>query len=199
MGPYLSKVIKKKLADDPLSPTHASQDYDSTQEKLDSPNGNAASGSIPQSPKSQTGSSKKYELKPAHVNTSVAKTWNPNDPKSWEPEMREYHSLPTSDYMLPNDATEQDRLEMQHYIYRAAFGGDIVCPIVNDLIKLPGYKILDVGCAKGFWLKQLQKISPDAEYHGVDISKTLVEQFAEEGVSLKFGNVLETLPCKIFH
>ncbi|KAJ3122842.1 hypothetical protein HK100_011814 [Physocladia obscura] len=137
----------------------------------------------------------KKQVKPAHINTVIAKTWNPNDPKSWEPEMREYHSLANSDYMLPNDATEQNRLEMQHYVLRAVFKSDIICPAVKELATSPGYKILDVGCAKGFWLKCVKKDYPLAECYGVDISESLVQQSTEtSGISLKFGNVLETLP-----
>ncbi|KAJ3111701.1 hypothetical protein HK100_002598, partial [Physocladia obscura] len=139
----------------------------------------------------------KYELKPAHINTLVAKSWNPNDPSSWEPDMREYHPLPNSDYMLPSDEKEQDRLEMQHYVFRAAFHGDIVCPTVKNLIKTPGYKLLDVGCANGFWPKCVKKENPSAECHGVDISlPPPVDQVVSEtdGVFLQFGNVLDTLP-----
>ncbi|KAJ3116445.1 hypothetical protein HK100_001068 [Physocladia obscura] len=193
MGTHQSSMIKKKLSED--APSETSPDFAAKLEKssLNSPQSDAVKRSVSIS---QTGTSQKYELRAAHVNALVAKTWNPNDPQSWEPEMREYHALPNSDYMLPNDAVEQDRLEMQHYVYRAAFEGDIVCPTVKQLVQSPGYKILDVGCAKGFWLKCVKKENPLAECHGVDISQTLVDQSSPEtdGIFLQFGNVLETLP-----
>ncbi|KAJ3087310.1 hypothetical protein HK100_008404, partial [Physocladia obscura] len=102
MGTHQSSMIKKELSDN--SPSETSPDFAVKLKKsnLNSPQSEAAvkrSISI-----SQTGTSTKYELRAAHVNTFVAKTWNPNDPQSWEPEMGEYHALPNSDYMLPNDA-----------------------------------------------------------------------------------------------
>ncbi|KAJ3110460.1 hypothetical protein HK100_003027 [Physocladia obscura] len=194
MGSHQSTIAKPTRSVIPPAQTHLKSSTTQGKTDLDSP-----SVSILQSPKSKTNSSKKYVLKAAHVNSLVAKTWNPNDPASWEPEMREYHELPNSDYMLPSDAQEQDRLELQHYIYRAAYQGDIICPAVKDLVKFPGYKLLDVGCAKGFWLKCIQKDNPKAKCYGVDISKTLVEQSSEqEEITLQFGNVLETLPCEWF-
>ncbi|KAJ3121952.1 hypothetical protein HK100_012178 [Physocladia obscura] len=105
----------------------------------------------------------------AKVDTLQAKTWNPNNPDSWEPDMRGYHSVEGSDYPLPSDEIEQNRLELQHYGLRARFQGDIVCPEARELIKSDGTKILDVGCAKGFWLESIQKKNPFCDYHGVDI------------------------------
>ncbi|KAJ3108405.1 hypothetical protein HK100_003433, partial [Physocladia obscura] len=195
MGTLQSKMIKMKLIEDPqTSPASASITPASVNElpklSINSDNLNTPTSSA-LSPKSQILESKKYELMATQVNTLVAKTWNPNDPSALRTEMREYHSLTNSDYMLPSDDAEQDRLEMQHFIYRAAFQGDIFCPTVKDLAKSPGYKILDVGCAKGFWLKCVKKEYPSAEFHGVDI----LDQFSEtEGINLKFGNVLEKLP-----
>ncbi|KAJ3086501.1 hypothetical protein HK100_008679, partial [Physocladia obscura] len=125
MGARQSTMIKKNLSTNPPVQTYPDSVvmYDKSAPSISQTDGTKQSLSNPQSLKSETRTSKKYELKAAHVNTLVAKTWNPNDPKSWEPEMREYHALPDSDYMLPSDAAEQDRLEMQHYIYRAAYQG----------------------------------------------------------------------------
>ncbi|KAJ3086475.1 hypothetical protein HK100_008686, partial [Physocladia obscura] len=134
MGARQSSMINKKLSVIPpttqqdLEPAAGAAATATTTQEKSSPSTPQSDSfkrgiSIPQSPPSQTEKSKKYELKAAYVNTVVAKTWNPNDPKSWEPEMREYHELPNSDYMLPSDVAEQNRLEMQHYIFRAAFQG----------------------------------------------------------------------------
>ncbi|KAJ3102970.1 hypothetical protein HK100_004283 [Physocladia obscura] len=195
MGSSESKIDKHNLSNDSSKQTPRTND-ESVVNVGSSNDETKKSASIFQSPKLDDSTPKKYELKPAHVNTLVAKTWNPNDPKSWEPEMREYHALPNSDYMLPDDAAEQDRLEMQHYVLRAAYQSDIVCPAVQNLVKTPGYKILDVGCAGGFWLKCVKKDNPQTECHGVDISQTLVNQptFQNDGILLQFGNVLEKLP-----
>ncbi|KAJ3116375.1 hypothetical protein HK100_001090 [Physocladia obscura] len=198
MGSQQSAIIKNTLSVKETAKSHPDSADAHNAASANNQQSDAVKRNVlnPQTPKSPIGTSKKYELKAAHVNTLVAKTWNPNDPKSWEPEMREYHSLPNSDYLLPNDAAEQDRLEMQHYIFRAAFDGDIVCPTVRKLISTSALKILDVGCAKGFWLKKVKQDNQLIECHGVDISKTLVENSSSEadGLFLRFGNVLETLP-----
>ncbi|KAJ3124961.1 hypothetical protein HK100_011045 [Physocladia obscura] len=131
----------------------------------------------------------------SNIDHLQAKVWNPNNPASWEPEMRGYHSVEGSNYPLPSDEIEQHRLETQHYILRAIYQGDIVCPQTKDLIQKAGAKVLDVGCAKGFWLESVRKDYPLAEYHGVDIAETLATETTEYGkINIKFGNVLERLP-----
>ncbi|KAJ3106365.1 hypothetical protein HK100_003738 [Physocladia obscura] len=179
MGHQQSQIITDKSVEDDQNPRSSG----------------AEAGYTPKSSESKTDEkSKKYELAVSN-NTAAAKTWNPDDPKSWEPEMREYNSLPNGDYLLPSDTAERDRLEIQSYILRAAFRGDIVCPAVKELANTPGYKILDVGCANGFWLKCVKKDNPVVECHGVDILNTLIEEACEtDGVIMQFGNVLETLP-----
>ncbi|KAJ3094648.1 hypothetical protein HK100_006070, partial [Physocladia obscura] len=155
------------------------------------------------------------DLLDAKIDTRQAKVWNPNSVDSWEPDMRGYHSVEDSDYPLPSDEIEQNRLETQHYILRARFGGydcafmeklinnianfhlwrDIVYPEAKELVKLDGTKVLDVGCAKGFWLESVRKENPFGEYHGVDIAENLATEVTGYGnIQIRFGNVLETLP-----
>ncbi|KAJ3104998.1 hypothetical protein HK100_003965 [Physocladia obscura] len=139
------------------------------------------------------------ELAAAKINKLQAKVWNPNSPESWEPDMRGYHAVKGSDYTLPSDVIEQNRLELQHHIFRARFEGDIVCPEAKELVQLDGSKILDVGCAKGFWLESVRKENPFSEYHGVDIAENLATELSgNEPINIKFGNVLDRLPCEKF-
>ncbi|KAJ3123073.1 hypothetical protein HK100_011732 [Physocladia obscura] len=137
-------------------------------------------------------------LPAARIDKLQAKVWNPNSPDAWETDIREYHSVEASAYALPSDEIEQNRLETQHYILQAIFHGDIVCPNAKELVALASSKVLDVGCAKGFWLQSVRKEYPLSEYHGVDlmISKdTSATNISDENnVFLKFGNVLEGLP-----
>ncbi|KAJ3092907.1 hypothetical protein HK100_006818 [Physocladia obscura] len=129
-----------------------------------------------------------------HIDALRAKVWNPNNPESWDADMREYHTVENSEYALPSDEIEQNRLEIQHYIYRAGFKGDIICPAAKELVQQPDTKILDVGCAKGFWLNCVKKGNPNplVEYHGVDIAQNLVsESSSKNGINIQFGNVLE--------
>ncbi|KAJ3102101.1 hypothetical protein HK100_004423, partial [Physocladia obscura] len=165
--------------------------------KIASPSQSAAASEPPQSltpiSSETVGTSGKKLVRPAFVNALEAKQWNPNNPASWDAEMREYHTLAESDYVLPTDAKEQDRLEMQHYVHRAAFNGDIISPAAKKLVSSAGVKVLDVGCANGFWLQCVAKANPLPEYHGVDISESLIGAPPSEngGIQLVFGNVLE--------
>ncbi|KAJ3118152.1 hypothetical protein HK100_000667, partial [Physocladia obscura] len=74
---------------------------------------------------------------------------------------------------------------------------DIVCPDAKELVKQDGVKVLDVGCAKGFWLESVRMANPFGEYHGVDIAENLAsepEKSGQNNITIKFGNVLERLP-----
>ncbi|KAJ3127383.1 hypothetical protein HK100_009781, partial [Physocladia obscura] len=103
---------------------------------------------------------------------------------------REYHGVEDSDYFLPSDVGEQDRLELQV----------LCCDIVRDDIKklaaTPGYKILDVGCANGYWLDSIAKTYLSAELHGVDLAPAVIEKAAKFLPSASFtaGNVITGLP-----
>ncbi|KAJ3126783.1 hypothetical protein HK100_010088 [Physocladia obscura] len=199
MGPHQSKAIQTKLDSNEKTLNFSSisplAKISSLGETTTAETITATVASSGESHQSEDSTAAKKKIAAARVNTLEAKTWNPSNPESWDPGMREYHSLPNSDYVLPTDADEQDRLETQHYILRATFQGDIVCPSVKDLLDGPGVKVLDVGCAKGFWLECIKKQYSFAECHGCDISQTLVEGPARsDGIVLKFGNVLETLP-----
>ncbi|KAJ3082386.1 hypothetical protein HK100_009689 [Physocladia obscura] len=59
----------------------------------------------------------------AKINALQAKIWNPTNPDTWKASSREYHDASESDYILPSDEIEQNRLEAQHYIYKAGFQG----------------------------------------------------------------------------
>ncbi|KAJ3123477.1 hypothetical protein HK100_011590 [Physocladia obscura] len=143
-------------------------------------------------PDHRNANSNQVSFADGRINKLQAKVWNPNNPESWESDLRGYHSVESSDYALPSDEIEQNRLEIQHYILRAYFHGDVVCPEANELIKNDGVQVLDVGCAKGFWLESLRKENPFSEYHGVDIAENLISAYGN--ISIKFGNILERLP-----
>lgn len=66
-------------------------------------------------------------------------------------------------------------------------------PVAKDIIKhfqlLPGDKVLDIGCAKGFLVKDLVELGIDA--YGLDISEYALKNCSPEIVDrLKFGNAL---------
>ncbi|KAJ3100514.1 hypothetical protein HK100_004696 [Physocladia obscura] len=145
------------------------------------------------SPTSMSESTKIINSASVVVNALHAKQWNPTNPDSWDSDMREYHAVANSDYVLPSDHIEQNRLEMQHYIFRAAFGGDIICPSAKYLAGVAGAKILDVGCANGVWLQCIKKANPLADCHGVDIAETLISEASVNNENSTFDYVHQRL------
>ena len=67
--------------------------------------------------------------------------------------------------LLPNDEKEQDRLDLQHHIFRLILGGDIS----RTKLKEP-HRIIDIGTGTGIWALDAGDLYPEAEVIGVDLS-----------------------------
>lgn len=66
---------------------------------------------------------------------------------------------------LPNDETEQDRLDIVHQICLLALGGELhLAPIENP------QRILDCGTGTGIWALDIASVHPQAEVIGVDLT-----------------------------
>src|SRR6266542_435008 len=57
---------------------------------------------------------------------------------------RRYHNAENSEYILPNDDDECDRLHMQHFVFRYAWQSNFASPI-EEILKNGDVKILDSG------------------------------------------------------
>ncbi|KAF9568340.1 hypothetical protein EC968_002951 [Mortierella alpina] len=106
---------------------------------------------------------------PRSVNTKLPDwvyTFYDQQSKQQYEDGRTRHSVESAPYMLPNDLTESERLDAQHYIVRYCFQG-------NYNVKLDRtvpLKILDVATGTGVWALEMAQEFPTAEIHGVDIS-----------------------------
>src|ERR1043165_1501451 len=59
---------------------------------------------------------------------------------------RRYHNVVDSKYYLPNDLTEIDRLEKQHYLYRHIWRNNFSAPVHEKLKQKENHAcVLDVG------------------------------------------------------
>jgi len=82
---------------------------------------------------------------------------------------RSYHSYqgtgPGGKYPFPNDADEQNRLDMYHHIFGLFLdGGLFTAPVQNPR------RILDLGTGTGIWAIEAADEFPDAEVTGTDLS-----------------------------
>ncbi|KAH8649347.1 S-adenosyl-L-methionine-dependent methyltransferase [Xylariales sp. PMI_506] len=67
--------------------------------------------------------------------------------------LRLYHGYKDGKYLLPNDAAEQDRLDLQHEIFRIIYDGWLS---LTPLSKAPEY-VLDIGTGTGIWAFEFGK------------------------------------------
>ncbi|KAF1810036.1 S-adenosyl-L-methionine-dependent methyltransferase [Eremomyces bilateralis CBS 781.70] len=79
---------------------------------------------------------------------------------------RTYHAYKDGQYNFPNDATELDRLDLQHMIFLLTFDGKLHnAPIKNDI-----HHVLDVGCGTGLWAMDFADAHPETKVLGIDLS-----------------------------
>jgi metalloendopeptidase OMA1, mitochondrial len=82
--------------------------------------------------------------------------------------IRRFHGEEESDYLLPNDEEEHQRLEYLQLVCRTAAGGNILAPISSQ----PSV-ILDVGTGGGAWCLEVAKEYPTTSVFGLDISPVI--------------------------
>jgi SAM-dependent methyltransferase len=82
---------------------------------------------------------------------------------------RTYHSYKgdTSAYLLPNDAAEQDRLDLQHAMVTYCWDGRLVFAPLPRAPRL----VLDVATGTGIWALEFARANPTSFVVGTDLSK----------------------------
>lgn len=71
-------------------------------------------------------------------------------------------------YVFPNDAAEQERLDLQSLALTELFNGRLhFAPIADDFTPK---RILDVGTGTGAWAMDMGDTYPEARVIGVDLS-----------------------------
>lgn len=85
---------------------------------------------------------------------------------------RRYHAYRHGGYVLPNDDMEQERLDLQHHIWRLLLQGSLyLAPLAAYREQHgTGTRILDLGCGTGIWAIDIADEFEDAVVLGVDLS-----------------------------
>ncbi|CZS88133.1 related to TAM domain methyltransferase [Rhynchosporium graminicola] len=78
---------------------------------------------------------------------------------------RRYHAYKEGNYLLPNDETEQDRLDLHHHIFNLVAEGRLFyAPVENPS------RVLDAGTGTGIWAIDFADQFPSAHVVGTDLS-----------------------------
>ncbi|KAF6837099.1 TAM domain methyltransferase, partial [Colletotrichum plurivorum] len=84
---------------------------------------------------------------------------------------RTYHKYKDGKYYVPNDETENDRLDLQHNMFLMMFDNKLGSAPPNEKGARPG-RVLDLGTGSGIWAMEFGDEHPEAEVLGIDLSAT---------------------------
>ncbi|KAG1152997.1 hypothetical protein G6F37_000042 [Rhizopus arrhizus] len=105
---------------------------------------------------------------------------------------RKYHKVNGSNYILPCDDEEIDRLHLQHFMIRFAIQGNYLAP-VHDMLR-KGSKILDVGCGPGTWSMEIAGEYPKSTVIGIDMTPLFPREIKPSNCAFYQCNLLNKLP-----
>ncbi len=77
--------------------------------------------------------------------------------------------LANTPYIMPKDALEGERLDLQHHLLKLAGGGNYRAPLRQPRV------ILDVACGTGIWCREMALQFKQAQIIGFDIDRTPLE------------------------
>ncbi|KAH6708972.1 S-adenosyl-L-methionine-dependent methyltransferase [Leptodontidium sp. MPI-SDFR-AT-0119] len=100
---------------------------------------------------------------------------------------RRYHAYKDGVYHLPNDDSEQDRLDLQHHLFSLTFDGKLF----TSPIEKPLHRVLDVGTGTGIWAIDFADEHPESEIIAIDLSP-IQPSFAPPNVQFQIDDLEES-------
>ncbi|WP_081838347.1 class I SAM-dependent methyltransferase [Thermogemmatispora carboxidivorans] len=95
-----------------------------------------------------------------------------------------------TDYLLPKDLVEANRLDFQHFYLKHVLKSNYLAPLDKERVRA----ILDVGSGTGRWVIEMARAFPQARVYGIDLEWSTPSQKLPPNVSFLQGNVLQGLP-----
>lgn len=95
-----------------------------------------------------------------------------------------------TDYLLPKDLIEANRLDFQHFYLKHVLKSNYLAPLNKEQV----HTILDVGCGTGRWVIEMARAFPQARVYGIDLEWSTPPQKLPPNVAFLQGDVLEGLP-----
>lgn len=102
---------------------------------------------------------------------------------------RTYHGYKDGQYLIPNDDSEQDRLDLQHEIFFLTFDNNLFLSPAGrngDEIR----RVLDIGTGTGIWALDFAYVYPESTVIGVDLSP-MQSAAAPPNVSFQIDDIEE--------
>ncbi|RUS29371.1 S-adenosyl-L-methionine-dependent methyltransferase [Jimgerdemannia flammicorona] len=96
-------------------------------------------------------------------------------------------------YVMPNDATESDRMMLEHFMLREMFQGRNFHAPIGKALKA-GIKVLDFGCGPGTWSLEMATDYPNSQFIGIDIADGFPESIRPINCEFRIVNVRHQLP-----
>ncbi|KAK2792234.1 hypothetical protein FQN52_003711 [Onygenales sp. PD_12] len=103
---------------------------------------------------------------------------------------RRYQAFRDGEYILPNDEAEQNRMDVEHHLYRMVLDGGLYrAPIKNPK------RVLDFGTGTGIWAIDFADEYPETQIIGSDLSP-IQPGWAPPNCSFEIDDVEETWSYK---
>ncbi|CAG8561732.1 5805_t:CDS:2 [Ambispora gerdemannii] len=105
---------------------------------------------------------------------------------------RRFHNISNSEYFIPNDDEEADRLIRYHDAMKGFWEGLFHSPVEEKLRQ--GARVIDLGCGTGTWILDMAKQYPNSMFVGIDLSQIFPTEGLPSNVEFVEYNVLDGLP-----